>query len=194
MITQIKLKSLWLARAWPFLWAHKPLCPRFTRDVLKIGRLHLCRSCTLAWSGIAASIVSTWLFKSYITEYGLPFALTLIAPLLLFSFPSIYKSLPRIIRDILRFGMGLAIPLTIYISLYINLPAGSILLLILVAFWWYYLHLRKRRKLTECNGCPELSEPRVCTGFTLQAEGVRQYEEDATKILMNSGYKPGKQK
>ena len=42
--TKAYMKWLWLRHSWTFNWAHKPLCERYARDVLRIGRFHVCRS------------------------------------------------------------------------------------------------------------------------------------------------------
>ncbi|MDM8549357.1 hypothetical protein QUF72_04730 [Desulfobacterales bacterium HSG2] len=49
---------------------------------------------------------------------------------------------------------------------------------------------RRSRKLKACNGCPELGKGEICSGFRVQAENIRQFEDEATDFLLNSGYVP----
>lgn len=108
------------------------------------------------------------------------------------SFPHLYKKLPRFVRDILRLFMGFLFPFAIYITLAVNIWLGALSLAALFLFWLFYLKLRKKRKLQACDHCDELKAGSICSGFTMQAECSRAYEKQATRIVMNSGYIPGK--
>lgn len=181
LLMRLKLKLLWLRHAYTFHWAHKPLCDRFIGDVLRIGPVHLCRSCVCAYAGIAAGLffipVSAALF------------FTALAAVIVFSAPPLYKRFPRILRDLLRFSSGALIPMGIRLSAG-SLWAGLAGLAVIVLFWYLYFKLRRNRKLKECNGCRELGQKGICSGFASQADHVRLYEHAATELLTASGYIP----
>ena len=48
----------WWQHAWTFDWAHKPLCERFGADVVRLGRLHLCRGCLALRAGVLLGAVT----------------------------------------------------------------------------------------------------------------------------------------
>lgn len=190
MFLRMKMKLLWLSHAWKFIWAHKPLCSHFSRDVLKLGSIYLCRSCLFAWLGIIIGTVSLlfstpfWQSRADLLLSG---ALLVTIPL---SFPPVYKKLPRFLRDILRLLMGLVLPLTIFTLVNVDLRVGITAAATIFLFWYFYFKVRKQRKLHQCDHCSELKAGGVCSGFTRQACAVRKYEERATAMLMASGYTP----
>ncbi len=189
-VTRLGLKLLWLRSAWSFNWAHKPLCGRFREDVLRLGRLHVCRSCACAWGGVllaaAAMAVFTPTSEAFLVAY-----LGTLALVLGLSLPPLYKRLPRTLRDLLRMNGGGFIVVGAYVTLFVSAPAGLVRLAALVAFWWMYFRMRRKRKLRECDGCPELGGEQICSGFARQAEHVRRYEEAATELVARGGGVPG---
>lgn len=192
LITKIRLKLLWLSLAWPFYWAHKPLCQHFAEDIIRLGRLHLCRSCLFAWLGILTFPALLFLNAQLIIDLSLHALIAISIFVIPLSFPHLYKKLPRFVRDILRLFMGFLFPFAIYITLAVNIWLGALSLAALFLFWLFYLKLRKKRKLQACDHCDELKAGSICSGFTMQAECSRAYEKQATRIVMNSGYIPGK--
>jgi len=188
--TRLHLKLLWLRSAWSFNWAHKPLCERFREDVLRLGGLRLCRSCACAWGGILLAVVGMAVLSPMSGTFLVAYLVAL-GVVLGLSLPPLYKRLPRVLRDLLRMGGGGFLVVGAYVTLFVNIPAGLAALAALVAFWWMYFKMRRKRKLRECDGCPELANETVCSGFALQAEHVRRYEEAATELLTRSGAVPG---
>ena len=189
LITSLRMKGLWLKHAFKFHWAHKPLCDRFAIDVLKIGPVHLCRSCVSAYGGIASGVLLALLAP--LPDGALPtLFLAVLAGVLTLSAPPLYKRLPRVVRDLLRFTSGALIPLSLYICIRSSVWVGAIGLAALFAFWLVYFRVRKERQLKACDGCAELGEKSICSGFAMQAAQVRKYEEEATNLLIGTGYVP----
>ncbi len=184
------LKWLWLRHAYPFYWAHKPLCERFRGDVLRIGRLYLCRSCTMAYLGLGVGMLLCVLWRNPLKEVGAALFLALAAVTVALSLPTWYRHWPRRMRDVLRFALGGTIALCAYLLLWDQVLAGLAGTAVLAAFWRAYMILRRPRRLDACTGCPELLDDAICTGFTFQAEHVRRYEEAATRRMIASGYLP----
>lgn len=187
---RLGLKLLWLGHAWSFNWAHKPLCGRFREDVLRLGRLNLCRSCACAWGGILLAAAALAVFSPVSGTFLVAYLVAL-GVVLGLSLPPLYKRLPRVLRDLLRMGGGGFLVVGAYVTLFVNVPAGLAALAAVIAFWWMYFKIRKRRKLHECDGCPELAEETVCSGFALQVEHVRRYEQAATELVARGGGVPG---
>ena len=163
---------------WRYRFAHKPLCDRFAHDVLRIGPLHVCRSCTLLYAGIATGFAAWALLPA--SPWALAAAL---ASVLLPSAPQVYTRLPRHVRDVLRFGAGLLLPMAVAVGVAGRLIPALGALAVMWGFWRLYFHLRLARRATACNGCPELNAGGICSGFAQQANAFRQYEEAASALL-----------
>lgn len=183
----LALKWLWLVHVYPFNWAHKPLCDRFCHDVVRIGHVHLCRSCLLAYVGILAGVVASIAAPSFLQTHGATVFAPIAATTILFSLPFWYKRWPRRLRDVLRFCMGLSIALCGCLLVSGQILVGMAGAIALAVFWRTYLTLRRRRRMQSCAGCPELGGQRICSGFQFQAECLRAYEQKATQwILANT--------
>jgi len=185
----LRLRWLWLKHCHGFNWAHKPLCGRFAGDVVRLGGVHLCRSCLFAWSGVVLGALLCVVFRRALGERAATILLTALPPTLLFSLPAIYKHLPRTARDLLRAAGGLLLSLSAC-ALFVSPLFGAAGLALLFIFWFAYFRVRRARKLRECDGCPELAAGGICSGFRRQAERIRRYEEEATGFLIATGRLP----
>lgn len=185
----LRMKWLWLRHAHTFNWAHKPLCERFQKDVLRVGGLYLCRSCTCAYAGLACGALIA-LIAPLSGALRLGLFLSILVAVLGFSAPPLYKRLPRWIRDILRFLSGALIPVALHVCISVQFWVGAFGLAALLAFWCLYFKLRRTRKLRECDGCLELGSGEICSGFAYQAGHVRRFESEAADLLSNSGFVP----
>lgn len=183
-------KWLWLSHVYPFYWAHKPLCERFRRDVLRIGRIHFCRSCTMAYAGIALGILLCVSFREPLRDVAPAGFAALAGVTLALSFPVWYRRWTRPMRDVLRGMMGGTIALCGYLLLWGAPLPGLIGVAVLALFWRGYLAVRGSYRLKVCAGCPHLQENAICPGFALQAERIRRYEEKATDLLLARGHVP----
>jgi hypothetical protein len=63
-------------------------------------------------------------------------------------------------------------------------------LVALMVFWRIYFRAREGRKALACDGCAEIGSGRVCSGFAEQAAHLRDYEREATELVVASGYVP----
>lgn len=189
---RIALRLLWLRHAWKFNWAHKPLCDRFHGEVLRIGSLHVCRSCTFLYAGMIAAVIAGILQPQVIATR--PYLFTgVLAAVMLLSAPPLYKKWPRPVRDLLRFGAGTLIPAGFIVLFSGNAILGGAGLLLLWIHWRVYLRHRRERRARVCDGCPDLAASTVCPGFRLQAEGARAYERAASARAM-AAYRPNLQR
>jgi len=157
VVNRIRAKLHWWKFSYPFLLAHKPLCSRFKNDVLKLGHIHLCRSCTFLYSGLIVSLGSS---------------------------PWFYWKTNRIIRDMLRCSLGYILAASIYF-LSAGIWLGFIVHALLFTGWFfYYRKKRAERKSVQCDGCAEQNCNSVCSGYKVQADYIRKYEIFATDQLI----------
>jgi hypothetical protein len=86
--------------------------------------------------------------------------------------------------------MGAVIVLCGYLLFCREIVIAAAVAAVLLVFWRAYFKVRRTRRLHACDGCEELSDKGICSGCRLQADGVRQYEETATRLYLASGQKP----
>ncbi len=186
-IFNIRLKCMWLSHTHTFNWAHKPLCERFKPGVLHIGKLHVCRSCVFAYSGILIGVIASVVYPTLTANMKLTWLLLFLVPVVVSSYPRIYKKLQRVVQDVLRLVMGVLIGFIPFLLLHRNFLCGITCIVVMGVFWRIYFHQRKIRKLHACDGCPELNLPDICSGFQHQSEAIRLYEIEATDLLYRTG-------
>jgi len=180
---QLRLKWLWLAHAYPFHFAHKPLCDRFRHDVLRVGHIAVCRSCTMAYTGLIAGGLLCWWLHPAAATWAPWWLLAAGGLTVAMSHPRWYGRWPRTVRDLLRFSMGSLIALSGYLLLAQQIAVGLAAAVVLAWFWRSYYRKRGGRKAAACGGCPELEQGRICPGYERQAVLIRQYEEKATELV-----------
>jgi len=180
---------LWLRHSYRFRWAHRPLCERFHAGVLRIGPVHLCRSCICVYGGLigfAVLCACVGALRVSVTSW----LLGLMVPTVILSMPLLYRRLPRPLKDVLRFGMGACISLCGYAMLRGNIFVAAACVGVLFLFWKMYFAMRRRQKAEACQGCPEYGIESICTGCRVQAEAIRAYETEATHFLLASYQQP----
>jgi hypothetical protein len=203
--TRVRLRLLWLRHAWSFHWAHKPLCERFSRDVLRVGRLRVCRSCTFAWAGVLAGLgLPPLALTGTSLEAGMYIAAVVVTIAL--SSMTVYSRVPRTGRDVLRFAGGALVPAGVWVAALASPVWGALGLAALLVSWRVYSRAREGGKARACDGCAEVGagrrsgsfggparpnrRGRVCSGFVEQAEHVRAFEREATELVLSSGFAP----
>jgi hypothetical protein len=190
LVSKVYLKWLWLSTTYPFLWAHKPLCTHFKKDVLSVNGVYLCRSCSFAYSGAFLGAITVVLTSasSGLISFILVALLLITLPL---SYPSVYRSMPRSLRDILRFNLGLIVGLSLLLPVSRhNFILPLIVIGISALFWGYYYQQRRVSKIRSCENCSEYGVGSICSGYRLQAELIREYEIKATEYLYKKGCTP----
>lgn len=185
----VTLRLLWLAYAWPFRFAHKPLCDRFHGDVLHVGRLNVCRGCTFLYAGLVAGIAALATLRPDSTTVAAILA-ALAALCAIGSHPARHGRWPRPVRDALRFASG-ALPSLAGALFVAGAPLlGALALVGLAGLYVAYARARSGIKARACDGCPELGAECVCSGFRLQAAAMRAYDERCTAELGARGFVP----
>ncbi len=182
----IVLNGMWLWHSRFFRWAHKPLCDHYHHDIIHWGQYHLCRSCTLLWTGLLFGCLSgLW----WINQAGalLLWNLMFITICAAFSWPVFYRNYSRTIRDIIRFFTGFSASCLFIFSGAISWKWGLLSFVILYLSRGLILNKRKRQyNDSTCQNCPEYNTEIICSGFRKQAESSREFEILASNYVMKS--------
>ncbi len=182
-------RASWWRHAWPYRWAHKPLCERFSADVLRLGRLSLCRSCSALWAGLGLTALLSW--NQAIQPEAAPRALSVLLPTVaVFSHPALHSRWPRLVRDLLRGMAGASVALAALATLGGQLLEGLLALAALAAMMRLYTLQRAPRRARMCDGCPEALEAHTCSGFRQQAAATAAHELEMERDLIASGFVP----
>lgn len=190
LATKAYLKWLWISKTYSFRWAHKPLCNHFKEDIISTGAIYLCRSCVSTYLGIVAGVFFV-LFSTVSSENISIFLVVLLLITLPLSHPLIYKKNPRPLRDILRFNLGIIISFSLLLLCYYqNFTLPLTVISISLLFGKFYYHKRSIRKLKICEECSEFQTDSICSGYKMQANIIREYEDKATDFLYKSSYIP----
>lgn len=175
---------LWIRHSYSFRWAHKPLCDRFHQDTITICTVHLCRGCAFLYLGLILTFLFAYPFSTY--SELLPYILISLSAIVLpASYPAVYQSLPRILKDMLRLMLGSLVSICV-ITLVSGYSAIGMCSLILLYFYRRGINkVRATIKLNACHGCPELDGKHVCSGYRLQVNHQLHYEQEASEWVMN---------
>ena len=186
---QLSAKWAWWRMAWPYRFAHKPLCSRFHSDVLHVGRLNLCRSCACFHLGWVTTLAVLGLTSPAAGASLIALGLSLTAVVAL-SHPARHAGLERRTKDVLRALAGACPALAIGLVWSGHPRLGSALLVGLIALAFGWRRARASHRAQMCDGCPELLEQRICSGFRAQAEAVQAHERRVEDALLKSGFRP----
>ncbi len=187
---KIYLKFLWLKKTYSFIWAHKPLCELYKEDVIKIKNISICRSCFFVYFGMIMSFAFSIMFRNFYIEYGGIVLSGVLSFTLPFSHPTLYKRIPRRVRDLIRFSMGYLIIQIFFVLLRGHFNLALVVMLLSYFFWNIYYKQRAKRKIQLCYSCNEYSDDKVCSGYKKQQLSLREYEEEATEYILRTGYIP----
>lgn len=194
-LTRLRERGLWWRHTWTFQFAHGPLCDRHRAGAVRLGAAHVCRSCLalhLAW--IVALPVLLGVAPGPRTLAG--WLIGVSAAVLPLSWPPLYGRLPRLGRDALRAGAGVLVALTLTAWIQRAWTVAGTASVVLGVGFLAYARARRQARPHICAGCPELGQPGVCSGYALQAQALRAYEEAASAQAMaawvRSGGPPGR--
>ncbi|HXN41422.1 MAG TPA: hypothetical protein VN918_06510 [Myxococcaceae bacterium] len=149
-------------------FAHHPLCHRYAKEVIAIGRRHrICRGCTFAILGLGCGLLAGWALQLRVADgYVVGTAAVLLGASGLRRLP---KSATRLIP---AFGLGWA-------------STGSVGCALLAAGITAAAVLGYRRRgpyRGPCVSCPELGA-RVCSGFSPIVHRERAFQRLARKWM-----------
>jgi len=155
----------------------------FEGHVFNIGKWYFCQGCTLVYSGL---LIGALLFS--LIPISLPFWswLTIAGGLILPTFIVHFSSLPRFFTRLTRLLFGLNFGWMIGgVVQYTNWIYRGILFGTVITTYILFriIYRRTKRKKDACEGCPELEQHGVCSGFKIRMEAEREYSKIATKLL-----------
>ena len=186
---RLQERASWWRHAWPYRWAHKPLCDRFTQDVVRIGRLNLCRGCLALWLGALGT--GALALAGALTGGRATLILTILLPAVaVLSHPRLHAGWPRPVRDLLRASAGASAALALQVLLGGRPIEGLVALAALGGV--LALHRRRRAPLRAamCDGCEEQHRAGVCSGYRLQARATATHERRMEEALLAHGFVP----
>ncbi len=180
---RLVLGWMWWQHTYTFNVAHKPLCERFQDNVLRVGHVHVCRSCTLLY----ASAVATGIVLLCTETTGtacVPVFYGLYVPVLLLSYPPLYERFPRLAKDALRGATGSV--LVLMVAFFSAGPwwLGLLNIVVFAAVYRFSLSEYTKWKLRACDGCPEVGRSEICSGYRSQAVRIRSYEAAVEERLI----------
>lgn len=169
----------------PYRLAHHPLCKNFDDHMYVIRGHKVCRGCVNLYGGMIAGLI---LAPIAVFVLKVTFWMVFVATLVLFIFTPISAFLepPRIIKDICRFFLGIALiaaGLTVILSIVTLAQAMnwwafvSILLTITIYFSSraYFTRFRNRKNEQVCRSCEQFYHPR-CDGMADAVDRVKAAE------------------
>lgn len=169
-------------------------CPqcgeRIRAHVLRFGKVYVCRSCALLYTGVVVGGLACGLWHEPLQQLGTWPVLPPVGLLLVMSFPLCYQYWPRPVRDVLRLAAGVTLAWCGFLLVSGRLAWGLHLVGLLAAVAVGFATLRRRARGHACAGCPELQQRGICSGYTRQAELIRQYEQAATQRILAAGVTP----
>ena len=184
-LTNLRMRATWLRHTYPFQLAHGPLCERHVGDTLRMGHMFVCRSCLALYATLAVAWPLLW--------WAAPPPLVLLWALsgvglvvLALSWPPLYQRFSRGARDVIRGGAGLLSALVLVAFLRGMWWVGGAFALLLAGAYVVFAAKRRAGRAHHCDGCPELRDVGVCSGYARQATYLRRYEDAMSARLSDS--------
>ena len=171
----------------PFHFSHHPLCNNFRQEVVKIGSWYICRGCLCVYSSMLFSLFIIVFVNPFINfSLGVKFFLVLIV-----SSPTwigfLFKFNNRILKDLLRFSLGLGWGIAIG-ELWLQ-PLWSdkfVIFFLMVIFWFVFRKIRRLQtgKKVEilCENCAKLTD-QACQDYKKKIEAERKYSRELSDFL-----------
>ena len=171
----------------PFHFSHHPLCNNFKQEVVKIGSWYICRGCFCVYSSMLFSLFISVFVNPFITfSLGEKFLLVLLV-----SSPTwigfLFKFNNRIIKDLLRFSLGLGWGIALG-ELWLQ-PLWSdkfLIFFLMIIFWVVFRKVRSiqtgQKVLILCDNCTALNDE-ACLGYKKKFEAERKYSREISDFL-----------
>lgn len=179
-------RPLWYKRLiifLPVLFAHKPTCKTFRKDLFFFKGIYFCRSCSFLVLGFFLSVLS--ISSLTLTQSILYIHLSIITAgvVLILSHPKLYKTLPRLIKDWVRFFLGWNIANLLFLLIFKQFLLFILALSLLLILRLVYSEIRGKMKGKACDKCSEYYQDKLCSGFLLKAGLLKKYEDEVCKVF-----------
>ncbi len=169
----------------PYRLAHHPLCKNFDDHMYVIKGQKVCRGCVNLYSGMIAGLI---LAPIMVFVLKVTFWMVFTAMLVLFIFTPISAFLdpPRLIKDVSRFFLGIAMiaaGLSVILSIVTLAQAMNwwafVVILVTIALYFssraYFTRYRNRKNEQVCRKCDQFYHPR-CDGMVDAVDRAKAVE------------------
>ncbi len=168
----------------PVLFAHKPLCSFFRKDLFCVKGIYICRSCFFLLLGFFSSILLIIWFD--LSQYKAYIYLSFFFPIIIFifSYPKVYGTLTRSVKDWLRFFLGWTVVNVLFLLVFKKLFLFSVAIVFLWILKMIYSESRSKIKDKFCDKCEEFYQDKLCSGFLPKAKLMKKYENQFCKTYV----------
>ncbi|MHA1992029.1 MAG: hypothetical protein ACW981_10715 [Candidatus Hodarchaeales archaeon] len=179
-----------------FIFSHHPLCTNFRKEVFKIKRFFFCRGCAFFYSSLFLSFIYLLANDNFI-DIGL-FNLFIITNILAFPsfFGLIIKTNFRLIKDIYRILLGVAVSIPFVTIIHARFLEEKIMILLLLFLYFITFKIVSQNSSINnflCEDCDKFTE-NACINyryvFESQREHSRVISDFLQKKLVNNNYLP----
>ena len=180
---KISRREKWMLS--PYRLAHHPLCKNFDDHMYRIKGQKVCRGCVNLYCGFIAGLI---LAPIMVFVLKVTFWMVFVAMLVLFIFTPISAFLdpPRLIKDVSRFFLGIAMiaaGLSVILSIVTLAQAMNwwafVVILVTIALYFssraYFTRFRNRKNEQVCRKCDQFYRPR-CDGMVDAVDRAKAVE------------------
>jgi len=163
------------------LYAHHPLCHRYAGEVLTLGRVRVCKGCTLLAVGVVVGVPVGCLVPALsVTNLALVALAALAWALAVFLGPGL-RPLGKLGT---RFLPATAAAFLAVQGLRVRQPWGLALVAVIAVAVPLIVRVYRRRgpHRAACEACPERDQ-RLCSGFRLQYRRERAFQRLAARMI-----------
>ncbi len=185
VLSRLRGRATWLRHTYPFQLAHGPLCERHVGDTVRLAHVFVCRSCLALYATVVVAAPLLW-WAAPSTPVLLWSIISVGVVVLPLSWPPLYRRFTRGARDLVRSGAGLLAALVLVALLRGAWWVGGLSALFLSGAYLVFAAKRRAARVRLCDGCPELGQPGVCSGYARQATYLRRYEDVMTARLSHA--------
>lgn len=161
----------------PVLFAHKPICASFKKDLFSVKGIYICRSCSFLLLGFFSGILSIIFLDPAGYKLYIYLSIFLSGSIFIFSHPRIYETLHRPMKDWLRFFLGWTVTNLLLLLIFKKLFLFLVALGFLSILRMIYSGIRSKIKDKACDKCEEFYQDKLCSGFLAKAKLMKKYED-----------------
>jgi hypothetical protein len=160
-------------------FAHHPLCERYAREVVRVGRVRLCRGCTYAIAGgVAGGTLGLVLGASTVIPVVATTAGTALLLATLWARRRVTKLATRLVP---ASSFALAITCGVLSLQPIGFAAASAAIAVVGGL--RLLYGKRGADRTPCTTCPELVHLGACSGFAPIVRRERAFQRVARNVI-----------
>lgn len=172
---------------WWFTFSHHPICVNYQKEVFKIRHMFLCRGCTLFYLSFIISFIFLTV-NDTLLEIDL-INLFILTNILAFPsfFGSIIKTKYRLIKDIYRIFLGIAISVPFITITQSSALMEKLFILILMIFYFTAFKIIRQNSSTDnllCDNCTN-NISIACSNYKKVFETQRDHSRVISDYIQN---------